>query len=483
MKNMKYSKFINVRLNQLSSNFIQFGMLFLLFFSCYQVANAELKTYGSPGDLSKVPNLLESSDYSVKVNGKPSFVYETINDWDGGGHPNPIRMEQKAAFTNFDFKDETVKVEVTCNFEVNSVTIRPKNDSVTFTQKGNTISFSLTKSKYLSIEVNDRKRPLFVFADSIVTAPKADIVYGPGIHVIGSKFPLTDNQSVYIAGGAVVVGSFYSKGTNLKINGRGILNSGNVKWAEWCKDKEFSPLTIVTKMPSFDVCGITMVNAPGWHVNAYGINANFIDLKCIAWAGMTDGPHLNGNSLMKHCFIFNNDDALISNIRDNNTFTDCVVWKGPYGHCMISLNDNPQKNVLWEDIDVIGDQARLDFMPGKMMAVTTRDNSNTVKENFTFRNIRIEGQLVDKAGIIYLAAKGSSVYKNINFENITAELLRTNTSLPEGYIIQSKEATIDGVHFKGLKMNGQLIKTLSDANVKVNGNVQNIDFDNSKYEK
>jgi hypothetical protein len=465
-----------------TTSFIKVKITIILLIACTINGFGALKTYSTPGDLTNVPHLKESSDYTVKVNGQSSFVYESDNSWDGGGKASIIKFQDKVSFTNFDFKDETVNVEVTCNFPVNNVTIRPKIDNICFKQKGNTISFSLSKSKYLSIEVNDRKRPLFLFADSLETVPKADIVYGPGIHTIGTKFPVTSNQTIYIAGGAVVVGSFLSSGSNLKILGRGILNAGTVNWAEWKNDKTTSPLSTPTKLTAFELSGITIVNSPGWHVNAYGENTKFVDLKCIAWAGMTDGPHLNGTSLMQHCFIFNNDDALISNQRDDNTFRDCIVWKGNYGHCMISLNDNSQRNLLWEDIDIIGDEANLDFRVGKTMCITTRDNSKAVKENFTFRNIRIEGQLPDKAGIIYLTAKGSAVIKNVTFENITTELLRTSGDETEGSINQSTEASIDGVHFKGLFMNGKLINSLEEAHVKVIGDVKNIDFDNSVYQ-
>jgi hypothetical protein len=476
----KYNRIL-FRLKAASKFLTQFCIVLILFIFNYFNGYSEIKTYSSPGDLTNVPHLKQSSDYTVKVNGQSSFVYESDNSWDGGGKPSIIKMQDKAAFTNFDFINETVTVEVTCNFTINNVTIRPKNDNITFKQAGNTISFLLSKSKYLSIEVNDRKRPLFIFADNLETPPVADIVYGPGIHNIGTKFQVASNQTIYIAGGAVVVGSFLSSGSNLKICGRGILNCGSVSWTEWKLDKTKSPLSTSSTLTGFELNGFTIVNSPGWHVNAYGQNTNFTNLKCIAWAGMTDGPHLNGTSLMKHCFIFNNDDALISNQRDNNTFRDCVVWKGNYGHCMISLNDNSQSNLLWEDIDIIGDEANLDFKVGKMMAITTRETGKATKQNFTFRNIRIEGQLPDKAGLIYIAAKGSSVIKNVTFENITTELLRTTADNTEGSINQTPGASIDGIHFKCLRMNGTLINSLEEAHVKVIGDVKNIDFDNSSF--
>jgi hypothetical protein len=242
-------------------------------------------------------------------------------------------------------------------------------------------------------------------------------------------------------------------------------------------DHTKSPLAAVTTLAGYELNGFTIVNSPGWHVNAYGSNTKFINLKCIAWAGLSDGPHLNGNSLMKHCFIFNNDDALISNIGNNNTFRNCVVWKGPYGRCMISLQNNSQSTILWEDIDIIGNESALNNLNGKTIAII--ETTAGIKQNFTFRNIRIEGQTADKAGLIYIDSEGSSVIKNINFENITSEQLRSTAVNTEGTINQATGGSIDGIHFKCVKMNGTLINSLTDAHVQTTGGVLNIDFDNT----
>lgn len=465
------------QLESLPKYIIRLCILSYLLIPSYSNCYSEVITYSSPGDLTNVPHLKESADYTVKVNGQASFVYESDNSWDGGGIESPRKKQEKASFTNFDFKDETVTVEVMCNFTVNNVTIRPKSDSVSFLQTGNTISFKLNKSKYISIEVNDRKRPLFIFADSLETAPAANISYGPGIHNIGTKCPVAGNQTIYLAGGAVVVGSFYCSGNNLKIRGRGILNCGSVTSAEWQLDQKTSPLAAVTTMAGYELDGITIVNSPGWHVNGYGNNTKFTNLKCIAWAGMTDGPHLNGNALMKHCFIFNNDDALISNIGNNNTFQDCVVWKGPYGRCMVSLSNNSQSTLLWENVDIIGNESLQSTLKGKMIAII--ETTAATKQNFTFRNVRIEGQAIDKAGLINIDAQGTSVIKNINIENISTELLRTGASNTEGTINKATGASIDGVHFRCVKMNGTLITSLAQAHIQTIGSVLNVDFDNS----
>lgn len=461
--------------------FIKLGIALILVIFTHIDSYSEVVVYPSPGDLTGVPNLNQSIDYTVKVNGQSSFVYETLNTWDGDGTASAIRMESKVAFTNFDFKNETVTVEITCNFTINTVTIRPKNDNVAFIINDNTISFTLSKSTYLSVEVNNRLKPLFIFADSLETSPIANLTFGPGIHNIGPKYPLAANQTVYIAGGAVVNGTFTSNGSNLKIIGRGIVNSGSVLRNDWLNDKTFSPLAAVGSggLTAFTMSGITMVNSPGWHVNAYGTDCSFTNLKCIAWNGMTDGPHLNGTSLMEHCFIFNNDDALITNQKDNNTFRDCVVFKGPYGRPMITWGDNSQSNLLWEDIDIIGNQSPMSVLWAKMFSIITNATGKSIKQNITVRNVRIEGQIATKAGFICIDANGTTAVKNVTFENITTELLRTTAPNTEGTLVAAAGASIDGVHFKCVKMNNNLITSLEQAHIQPIGSVLNVDFDNT----
>jgi hypothetical protein len=238
-------------------------------------------------------------------------------------------------------------------------------------------------------------------------------------------------------------------------------------------------------LSAYELNGITLLNAPGWHINAYGGDNKFLNLKCIAWAGNSDGPHLNGNGIMQHCFVFNNDDALITNRGDNNTFRDCVVWKGNWGHCMISLADNSQNNLLWEDVDVIGDQAKLSFKVGKTFSIETALNNATtpataVKQNYTFRNIRIEGQMPDEAGLVYMCAEGTAIIRNITFENVTSGMLRTAAANTEGTLeIKNPGASIDGIHFKCVKMNETLVNSLAQAHIQAVGSVLNVDFNNT----
>jgi hypothetical protein len=182
------------------------ALLFL--FLVTTVSRAEIRVYPSPGDLSSIAHLKPCTRYTVRVNGQSSFVYTSDNYWQPGDS-YPKRLTDSVAFTGFDFRDEPATVEITYQGTLHSVKIRPGIDSralQNYSLSGNTISFTLTDSRYLSIEVNDQLYPLFLFADTIETVRPSDydVVFGAGVHTIGSQYALSSGQRVYIEGGAVV---------------------------------------------------------------------------------------------------------------------------------------------------------------------------------------------------------------------------------------------------------------------------------------
>ena len=441
--------------------------------SRFALAQPEVTVYPAPGDLSGVQHLSETADYTVTVNGQPCFVYESVNYWQ-----HDARMSSdKLAFAIFDFKGGPATVEVNCKFAVNTATIRPTHDHVEFTRDGNKLVFTVTEPKQLSVEVNDRKRPLFIFA-SAPDEPdtKAQHYFGPGVHHIGAKYRIKANERVYLAGGAVVEGTFMCEGENIKIRGRGILSAGKWTREEWLKDKQLSIITHTTggNHEHYEYSGVVLLNSPGWFVNGYGEYLTCSNLKVIGWGGNTDGPHLNGHGVFEHSFLFNNDDSLITNRGSDNVFRDCVVWKGPWGHPMVSLNPSNQENILFEDIDIIADEQRnrfgtiaITFGGGSVKSV----RGSGTRRNYTYRNIRIEEPRT--ATLLKLDVGEGSRFENVRFENITAAGL-----LPlEGTLSASKGGVIDRISFKNLRLNGGVITSLAEANLTSQGNVSNVTFE------
>lgn len=458
-----------MNINRLST-FLIIGVIIL--FS--PKAFSEVTVHPAPGDLSTVEHLTQSSDYTVKVNGQTSFVYQTDNNC----YENPgKRYQDVVAFTSFDFKNENVMVEVTCNFTVNSVAIKPKSENISFTRIGNKISFEMSKSKYLKIQVNDGKRPLYIFADSTeVPDTSAKYYFGPGVHDVGTRYPIDANSTVYIAGGAVVEGTFLMKGPGIKIRGRGILSSGYLEWADWNNGDH--SIAMLYDDPSYtgnfnyhEYSGIVMLNSPGWFSNSYGKYKSLLNLKAIGWVRNSDFPHLNGNGLAKHCFVFNNDDGLITNTGSYNTYQDCVVDKGPFGRSIVSLNNNNQEYNTWEDVDVIGDE----MINGKYGSIAIIESKGVYKRNYIFRNIRLEDGVSPTQPFAYIYADNLTV-SNLTFENIQIETTRNAAST----LTTLNGGTISNVTFRCIKIAGAYKTSLTDAKVSLIGTgATSIIYDNT----
>ena len=203
-------------------------MLISLFITMAEVSAEKLITYPAPEGYAKSPS------YTVTVNGKPSPVYDArINEPDNCG------------FTYFDFEG-TVHVEVTVSGGFESVRIRPQSAGIKPTFRGNKIEFDMTSPKKICLELNEKlSYPLFIFANRLeINPPKANdagvVYFGPGFHDAGN-IDIKSNETVYIAGGAVVKGYFTATNAQkIRILGRGIMdahdnNTGMISFSD-CKN-------------------------------------------------------------------------------------------------------------------------------------------------------------------------------------------------------------------------------------------------------
>ena len=150
------------------------------------------------------------------------------------GTATAIMGPQDSSIASFDFSG-TVDVSITFNKgNIEAARVRPLSFSITPTVKANTITFSLSQPRNISVEVNgDIFHNLQLFANPIeVTRPDPNdpnvIFYGPGVHQIG-RTTVASGKTIYLAGGALVEGSFLiNHAENVRILGRGILYQLNV---------------------------------------------------------------------------------------------------------------------------------------------------------------------------------------------------------------------------------------------------------------
>ena len=267
--------------------------------------------YARDLDLSPVERLYHSAAYRVEVkpHGAPeqqyrqSYVFETRNDWVYRDffNPDPARRGdvlsaagdigrragvpalentgkadlRSASFTPFSFDGMAVDVRIVLlgsDAHADTAVVRPLRRQIAtrISADGRSIELTMTKPEKLSVEINGRRDPLFLFADRPdVPDTSATYYYGPGVHRIAGDgtLKLNSGERVYIAAGAIVEGRFAlaDNSRDITIRGRGLLSGG-----EWPFD-QVSPAWQYTRPAiggkgshHFNLEGITFVQStPG----------------------------------------------------------------------------------------------------------------------------------------------------------------------------------------------------------------------------
>ena len=181
----------------------------------------------------------ECNDYRVRVNSKDvtlntARVSAVPFNRRWPGHQRQIEQSEIIQFLSL-ATDEPLTFEITPTEPFESVKIRPQSLGIIPKIENGTISFTLNKPAYFTVEPYGRNKALHIFADPIcnygVDASSPDVIYfGPGEHDVGI-LDLHSNQTVFIDEGATVYGCIHAKDAeNIKIIGKGILdNSKNVE--------------------------------------------------------------------------------------------------------------------------------------------------------------------------------------------------------------------------------------------------------------
>jgi len=265
---------------------------------------------------------------------------------------------------------------------------------------------------------------------------KLNIAPGAILQLTNKPITIKERGAVNIAGGGVVEGTFKFTGNNNSFKGRGILTSGHISWQDFkaslysgaCDRTQFNMRWGRGDSHYFE--GLMLLNTPGFTAREELTNSNVLNIKQISWNGNSDAFHLNGSSIMKDCFIFNNDDALIlgsSTSTDlqtgcDNLWSNCIVSPGMWGHPIVAFPNNRanRSDNLWENIDIIGDfnsgapviHIKGDYFKEKQLTGTM--------SNFTVRNVWVESPRTGPLFSLNTSSHPNYFVRNFKLENISA---------------------------------------------------------------
>lgn len=452
----------------------------------YAQANVVV-TYPGPTGVS------EATDKVVTVNGKPVFVYNTPVNFNRTYSDYPILETTPVAY--FDFVGEVTVNVIVPGVNISMVTIRPLALGIKPIISGDTISFQLSNPAKLTIEVNSNlHRALHLFANPLDLNPpqKGDpgvIYFGPGVDTAG-YVPVGDNQTVYIAGGAVVYGWIQAlNAKDVKIVGRGILD-GTIypRWPNAVVPIDFEHCQNAT------VDGILILNPAGWTLNTYfcdGVTIN--DVKIISARPNGDGITTQSctNVTATDCFVRGWDDNLVvkgygGTVQgfafgdvNNVTFDNIILWTDLAQSCEIGYETraDTMKNITFKNITVLHNFHK------PVMSIHNSDEA--VVTDVHYDSITVEDAEMgegDGSNLLIDLFIGTSVWtessergeiRNVTYDNIRVLGGNFPRSRIQGF---DQGHDIENVSINNLYLFGKLITNSSTGEFSINQYAQNISF-------
>jgi hypothetical protein len=314
---------------------------------------------------------------------------------------------------------------------------------------------------------------------------KLHVAPGAVLQLTNKPITIKERGAVNIAGGGVVEGTFKFTGNKNSFKGRGILTSGHISWQDFkaslysgaCDRTQFNMRWGRGDSHYFE--GLMLLNTPGCTAREELTNSNVLNVKQISWNGNSDAFHLNGNSIMKDCFIFNNDDALIlgsstssdQQTGSDNLWSNCTVSPGNWGHPIVAFPNNRvnRSDNLWDSIDIIGDfnsgvpviHIKGDYFKGSRVGAMS---------NFTVRNVWVESPRTGPLFSLNTSSHPDYFVRNFKLENISAipKSVKPRKSVtPEIALLVSKapSATKNLITLSNVKIGGRVLDSnnLSDG--------------------
>jgi hypothetical protein len=400
----------------------------------------------------------------------PAYQVRVADGVTGASGPKATTMAY------FDFTGKVEVMVTSLQKKFTSARIRPLSYGIEPQIKANTLLFSLTRPRNLSIELDgDIFNNLQLFAGTPETSiPDSTdtntIYYGPGVHNVGTLH-LTSGKNIYLAGGAVVEGQFLiDHQENIHISGRGIFYqplNNDIKYGNGRRDAiriDFSK--------NITVEGLIIIPNSYTVLMGGSNNVQLRNIKSFSAGGNNDGIDVfcSRDVLMDGIFMRNSDDCIaiyghrwkyygnVSNI----TVRNAILWADVAHPILVGTHGDPDhpdtlSGLHFENIDILDHhENQVDYQG--CMSLNAGD-SNLIR-NVRFEDIRVEdfrkGQLVNLRIMYnkkYNTAPGKGI-ENVLFRNISYTGSHASLSVIAGY---DDAHQVKNVMFENLCINGTLV--------------------------
>ncbi len=445
-------------------------------------ASTIVKTYPGPVESPS------ATDREVWVNNTKLFVYDTEVNTNRTYSKNPTLETTPATYFDFGGGPVTIKIRAP-KIKINSVTIRPLSLGIKPIIKTDTIVFQLNKPAKLTIEINNSiHRALHLFANPLEINPPSpkspDVIYfPPGTYKVG-QIDVTSNQTVYIAGGAVVYGWITpAKVHNVKIIGRGILD-GSI-YDRWTDTR--CPISI-RNSNHVTVDGICIFNPSAWSLEAYqSANVTFNNVKIISARPNGDGITVQScdNFKCSDCFVRSWDDSLVAKGYDGEAsdyvFDNIQIWTDLAQSCEVGYETRSYniQHITFKNITVLHNFHK--------PVISLHNSDNALVSDIHYENITVEdAQMGHGDGANYLIDLwiGPSVFggntrgniRDVYIKNVKVLGGNFPSSRIEGY---DATHTVENIYIHHVNIMGTEVTTLENGKIQTNEFAKHIMFGNA----
>lgn len=425
-----------------------------------------------------------SDDYEVTVEGQkvPVYTARTLDppfagkEWDYGG---------PYSFANFD-TDGQVTVKITSKRDLRNTVVRPAYPAVTMRlESEHELVITLPGPCKMSVEPDGKKGPLLLFVNPLEKDPPEPddpqvIYFGPGIHK-PEKIVVGSQQTLYLAGGAIVKGGVLAQGDHIRIMGRGILDGSDWEWR-----KGPTPTVISIQGSDVEVSGITVRGASHWTI--VPVHSQRVTIRNVKICGSRvqndDGinPCNSQDVLITDCFIRSDDDCValkglnlvegINNKVERIRVENCVLW---CDRARIFLLGHESRAPFMRDITL----TNLDIIHFSMTPFLLEPGEDMHLENVLVENVRLHGEgqreLIRLRPVVnqYMRKKTPGFIKDVTFRNVTVE------GHPGPYRVQvygaDEEHNVRDVKFENVTILGEKLGPESDR-LEIGPHVDGIKF-------
>jgi hypothetical protein len=442
------------------------------------------------------------SPYHVRVNGQPVAVYRA-HTWEPGYVPS---YGGPYWFCSFDMA-EPVQVEVSTTRSLGKLAVLPESRGIKAKVTGTNAVMQFSQPGQIVFEPDGKNGPLLLFANPPEQAPpdKNDPnvkYFGPGLHR-ADAIELTNNQTLYLAAGAVVQGGIHARGTNITIRGRGILDGNSYPRF---KGPTRYPV-LLEHCRDVTVEGIVIKDGWSWTFVPQacdGIRGDNIKLLC-ARVENGDGfdPVNSRNVSLVNSFIRSDDDCISPKgmgadwqnfyrpqgagkdpgaPMENLLVANCILWSDRAhvwrlgAECVTPV----MRNFIFRNIDVLHfpDLWTPDEVP---FCISLEPSDDLTQENFVFEDIRI--RTAGQRGLIDVRPKVTQwarqpvpgriqnvVFRNLSFTGPAGKTPgRIRVSGP------GPNHSVANVRFESVTRNGEIL-TAAAAGVELLGFVEGVSF-------